>query len=89
MKRTISDETILRMHALSGLGVSDKDIGKRMGVGTNVVTKALALVSPDGRVMETMYGDKCNSPRYRRSGCSIGLVNEIPVLDFLHGRRHA
>jgi len=89
MKTKISQETIRRMDALSKMGVGDKEIAKRMGMGTNVVAIALAKVSPDGRVMETQYGDKCNNPTYARSGRSVGLVDEVPVLDFLHGRRHA
>lgn len=88
MKLKISDEAVLRMHELSMIGVDDKDIGKRMGVCTNVVARSLARVAPDGRVMKTMYGDKRNSPGYTRSGCSVGLVDDVPVLHSVLGRRH-
>lgn len=89
MKRKIPPETVLRMYALERQGMGDKEIAKRIGVGSNVVAMSLARVAPDGRVMDSPYGDKQNDPKYFRRGRSIGLLNEIPVLEFLRGRRHA
>jgi len=87
MKRSIPEATLKQMWALSNRGVGDKEIGKQFGFGTNKVAMGLARVAPDGRVMESQYGNKRNDPRHVRSGCSVGLVDEIPTGQFFEGRK--
>jgi len=88
MKRQkISKSTILRMWELSNRGMGDKEIGKQFGFGTNQVSMMLARVSPEGRVMESQYGDKRNVPGHARRGCSVGLVDEVPTGRFFGDRK--
>lgn len=87
MKRSIPEATLKQMWKMSNMGVGDKEIGKRFGFGTNQVAMELARVAPDGRVMESQYGDKRNDPRHARSGCSVGLVDEVPTDTFFNSRK--
>lgn len=81
-KLKTSDETVRRMHELSKLGVGDKEIAKRMGVAESAVTVSLARVAPDGRIMQSMYGDRKNEPTYQHKGPPAGLEELV----LAHGR---
>lgn len=89
MKHKITPEILRHMYQLSVLGASDGEIAQRTGFGTGSVANALARVAPDGRVMDSIYGDKRNDPRYVRRGVSIGLVDPVQVCGVTNVRRHA
>jgi len=76
-KKKISEGEIRRMHTLSLAGKSDGRIAREMGVHVSRVQRALALVAPDGRVMQSPYGYPQNNPCYTRHGPAVGLVDEI------------
>lgn len=89
MKSKITPKEIQRIYELSQQGMGDKEIGKLLHVGTNAVAEALVRVAPDGRIMECRYGYRSNDPSYRRPTNPLGMTDEVPVLEFLAGRKHA
>ena len=89
MKHKITPEILRHMYQLSVLGASDGEIAKVTGYGESAIANALARVAPDGRIMDSIYGDKRNDPRYVRRGVSIGLVDPVQVCGFANIRRHA
>ena len=62
--KEFSDGEILEMHKLSRSGVCDSRIAKMYGIQTELVNRLLARVSPDGRVMTSVFGVRQNAPDY-------------------------
>ena len=87
MKRSIPEATLKQMWALSNRGVGGQGNWKAVWLWDKQGRYGTARIAPDGRVMESQYGDKRNDPRHVRSGCRGGLVDEIPTGQFFEGRK--
>jgi hypothetical protein len=79
-KLKTTTEMVQKMYELSKQGKGDAEIGKILGCSEHLVEMSLARVAPDGRIMETIFGDRCNEPTYVRNGGSLGLEEvELPT----------
>ena len=61
-----SPDLIRRMAQMAATGMGDARIAEVLGCSEHTVEMALARVAPDGRVMDTIYGDLRNEPDYQR-----------------------
>ena len=79
--RDFPDDTILDMYNLSRSGVCDSRIAKMYGIQTECVNRLLARVSPDGRVMGSVFGARQNAPDYVVQGRVEALAEAESLID--------
>lgn len=79
--KNFSDDEILEMYNLSRAGVSDSRIAKQYGIQAEHVNRLLARVSPDGRVMTSVFGARQNAPDYVAPQRAVALVEAEARID--------
>lgn len=85
-KPPLTDEQILEIYEMDKRGVSGLEIARETGHGKCAIDSALARVSPSGRVMQTMYGDRKNDPSRNTRFNKTVFVEDTPIPTFKPGR---